>query len=626
MAIPVPAPPASSVAAGSLHQPAATTLEQIFAPSLLLKTAATIRKEVRLIRARDVVDSLDWFLSVDNSIKRLSREIISGAYCPSSPTRYELGKSKGSFRVITSMNIKDAIVFRHIADEALKRAIPHKVAGAFFSRRHSTTPVGKTLTIAPDPYHSFFEIWLKYHQYRTHTMLHGIYNVLVISDITNFFDSIQHDLLIEYLSPLQLPRKLVGLLGRILEALKPLSGHSPNPRVGLPTDELDCSRELAHLFLFEHDHQVTKEFGEDNYVRWLDDQNIGVKSQSEGRRAVNLLTRSLAAQRLTLNSSKTKLLQTSEIAIHFQLDANQQIDNWESKFKSISLSNLSQAQAEFTTLWSDLSSSPHAGKGNWAKILKRLYGNAIKSDSALFEHIALEHLIENPDLDERIFLYFAKRNQGSKLLTMFEQYCSSGENLFEGTESVFWESTLLLDPTTAEERALRTLARQFALGQFHGQVTRPLGRASAIVSLYWLGEKASVLESLFDAATIREAPKEVARAWLAVAFAVKKNALRSIHPRIVGHPADDVSRLSDLLVAIADGSTDSLGAYKHQRSRWPQAGKYYDARSWLALDIASWSPNAKLRAQLKKDFGPFKQLARTVCEKRVYVRVAKKLP
>jgi hypothetical protein len=129
----------------------------------------TIRKEVRLLRARDVVDWIDWFVSLEGSLSTLSRDLVSGLYTPSATTRYELGKSHGAFRVISAFNMRDAIVYRHICDEALQRALPKKVAGAFFSRRHSATPVGNTLTLSADDYHTFFDIWLKFNQYRTHT-------------------------------------------------------------------------------------------------------------------------------------------------------------------------------------------------------------------------------------------------------------------------------------------------------------------------------------------------------------------------------------------------------------------------------------------------------------------------
>jgi len=92
-------------------QPAAT-LEELFEQGRW--TASAIRKEVRLIRARDAVDWIDWFVSIESTLSELSEEIISGRYVPSPPTRYELAKSHGAFRVITSFNMRDAIVYRHI--------------------------------------------------------------------------------------------------------------------------------------------------------------------------------------------------------------------------------------------------------------------------------------------------------------------------------------------------------------------------------------------------------------------------------------------------------------------------------------------------------------------------------
>ena len=79
------------------------------------------------------------------------------------------------------------------------------------------------------------------------------------------------------------------------------------------------ARELAHVFLFEHNRRICQEVGEDNYVRWMDDQNIGVRTLAEARRVVNLLTRSLSLQRLTLNAGKTRFLRPEEVADHSTL-------------------------------------------------------------------------------------------------------------------------------------------------------------------------------------------------------------------------------------------------------------------------------------------------------------------
>ena len=130
------------------------TFEDLFDPSRLRRTAAIIRKELRVLRARDVIDWTDWFVALEPSLASLSQEVISGAYAPSPPTRYELGKSHGAFRVITAFNMRDAIVYRHICDEALERATAEKVPGAYFRdaiprHRSAIRLIWKAMSITP---------------------------------------------------------------------------------------------------------------------------------------------------------------------------------------------------------------------------------------------------------------------------------------------------------------------------------------------------------------------------------------------------------------------------------------------------------------------------------------------
>jgi len=146
---------------------------------------------------------------------------------------------------------------------------------------------------------------------------------------------------------------------------------------------------------------MIEEFGEENYVRWLDDQNIAVRSMTEARRVVNTLTRSLSSQRLTVNSGKTKFLTPEKVLVHFQLDANAEIDSWDSKFKDFE--NVSKARRALNDLWQRISAEDNVQVGNWGKILKRMYAASTKANSDLLERRALEDLVEYPELDERIF-------------------------------------------------------------------------------------------------------------------------------------------------------------------------------------------------------------------------------
>ena len=165
-----------------------------------------------------------------------------------------------------------------------------------------------------------------------------------------------------------------------------------------------------------------------------------------------------------------------------RLEANEELDQWEQRFKRITATNVSQARNELLGCWRRISRGEHVGVGNWGKILKRVYAAATRVDSDLLEGRAQQDLVDHPDqLDERIFGHFAKRNRGELLLNLFSQYCEAGENLFEATETAFFESLLLLDPTPVLAASVRRFASLFAQGGLAGQSGKPMGRASAIL-------------------------------------------------------------------------------------------------------------------------------------------------
>jgi hypothetical protein len=593
-----------------------------FAIAALRATWRQLRKEVRQARIRDAVDWLDWSVGLDRSLVELHGELVTGVYHPAPPSRFEAPKAAGSYRVVTVPHIRDALVYRHIADSILGRLITRKVKGAYFSRSHAATPIGKTFDVTEDPSLSVIEIWLRYNEYRTHTLLNQPYRVLVVTDITNYFDSIPHDLLIEHLAPAGLPREAVGILGKLLEALRPTAGHSCAPRIGLAVDEYDCSRQLAHVFLFAHDRRVVAKVGEDNYVRWMDDQNVGVDSHPLARRVVNLLTRSLAEQRLTLNAGKTKFLTPPQVAAHFQLEANQLLTDWHDAFQRGKKKVTPAIIARFRALWKRIQARPEAREGNWDKILKRVFGMAGELGIPDLEALAPETLVQYPSLAERVFTYYARRNRASQLLILYRNYLHAGENLYEFLEAQFFEAALLLSPSTPVRNALRVLAERFATGAHSRQTGRPLGRANAILCLYWFGTPGKQLSSLFDQSAARALPKEVARTWLACCTARSPKAIDPILHLLIGNAGDDVARLARFLIAVVTSRLATIGAYYHRRARWPSKGYCYDARAWLVFELCSHSKEPRMRASTRTALKHFTSLAVTWPELAIRSRAA----
>ncbi len=154
---------------------------------------------------------------------------------------------------------------------------------------------------------SHFLNWLRFSQYRKHLICEEIYDFIVVTDVTNFFDSILHSHVNEAVRALGLPPRMIGLLFFLLEHLSPRGDYSAQHGIGLPTDEFGCSRTLAHIVLFAHDDAIVRMVGEDHrYVRWMDDQNIATGTRAEALRVLSEVGRSLARIHLAPNAQNDK--------------------------------------------------------------------------------------------------------------------------------------------------------------------------------------------------------------------------------------------------------------------------------------------------------------------------------
>lgn len=338
-----------------------------------------------------------------------------------------------------------------------------------------------------------------------------------------------------------------------------------------------------------------------------------------------MMTASLAEQRLTLNAGKTLFLTPDQVVIHFQLDANKDLEDWNERALHSHETTSDNMRSELEDLWHHYSTAQAANKGNWDKILKRFYASALRVDADFLEDRALEDLVRYPHLGERIFGYLARRNRGAELLDLFQTYMDTGENLFEETEFRFFESLLFLDPNRDLSQRIQVLSELFAKRTLKGQTGRPLGRASATLALFWFGASSPKLLQLFSAEDAPHLPKEVARAWLACVFANKPEAFQQAVRCSFGHSADDVLRIVRFLEQLISGQITSLGNYKNLKPNWPLRGKYYDGRAWLLLAIASHGPNEQLRSRLKTDFPSFRSRATTVPELRLAKEIGLRL-
>jgi len=162
-----------------------------------------IRHELRRTSSRDVVDHLEYDVNPEKWIKRLLSQIANGSYEPARPTRFSLGKSSGFVRTMTLPSIPDLTLYRAITEFVYARAKRREAKHVYFSRSQfskasqvaAADAENELDQVAADyrlrSRRSFLN-WLRFDQYRKHLIFKKVHPFLVVTDITNFFDSVLH--------------------------------------------------------------------------------------------------------------------------------------------------------------------------------------------------------------------------------------------------------------------------------------------------------------------------------------------------------------------------------------------------------------------------------------------------
>jgi hypothetical protein len=435
-----------------------------------------IRQELKNASVRDVVDFLEYDVDPDKWINSLLKQISTGRYEPSALLRFTLGKSLGLSRTMTLPSVPDLVLYRAIVDYLYSKAKRKQHEHVYFRRKLIQTEQKRAQQEASDEIKfatgyrmssrlSFLN-WLKYDQYRKHLLLDRVYPYLVTTDITNFFDSVLHSHVEEALRGLVVPPRMVGLLFFLLERLSIRQDYSGSHGISLPVDEFDCSRTLAHMVLFSHDETMVRLVGESAYVRWMDDQVIGVQSRAEGLHVLSVVSKSLGRLHLTPNSKKSRILSLSEARRHFHLDLNALLDRAEkiASSKSSRTAMNSKLRPFLHQIW--VKAQPHEGIGEYGKVLKRLYRLAGTANARFLRRRALKDVLLDPSLAERVCDYMRSSGSEAEYLKFVMSLMNSDEQVYADVNVAATEAFLRLEASGAVARQIRSLAVTFLRGKF----------------------------------------------------------------------------------------------------------------------------------------------------------------
>ena len=215
-------------------------LEKILDPLTLRKAWKDVRNREREVRltgiplVRDSVGGIAFELSLNDVLDNLRLRLLESTYRPHPPFVIEAAKSKLLHRRLSYLSFEDGLVLGAIVQAARQSLVKDMHPWVSFGRMDQPK---KTANAQEEIIFDYESWWIKWLQYRKLLeVIEGDLNpLLVVSDITNFFGSIDLVLLRSKVSrETELDERATNLLFYFLESLRPSEGYGPSGSLGLP--------------------------------------------------------------------------------------------------------------------------------------------------------------------------------------------------------------------------------------------------------------------------------------------------------------------------------------------------------------------------------------------------------
>jgi len=224
-------------------------------------------------------------------------------------TIIEVPKTPFSTRPGSDFALDDRLAF-HAAVASMAPRIERLLSDAVYSARTSTDPryLNK----------SGRDQWLAWRK-QTVRLIEDGYKWLVKTDVTSYFDNIEHRLLFADIDRVSPDRAVGSALKRMLSEWAPVTAR------GIPQGP-DVSRTLGNLYLIPVDEQM--DTGGWKYLRFLDDIHVLGRTRREVIEGVRTLERECRRRGLGLSGHKTQLLVGGEASASLTDPALDQAQYW----------------------------------------------------------------------------------------------------------------------------------------------------------------------------------------------------------------------------------------------------------------------------------------------------------
>lgn len=232
-------------------------------------------------------------------VQAVNEQLTSDNYTPTYSQQVEVPKGNGAVRPGSIITIKDQIAYTLLL-ESIYPDLHSEIAGT-----QAVTDFGYQLYPASDSQKWFRDWFVSWDSWKDDSLskISQGYQFVVMTDITGFYENIDHKTLFNDLNRIHTPQLVVKTLRAMLKKWNPIDTK------GLP-QAIAASHLLAKLYL----HDIDATLSNKDYVhsRYVDDIRIFCNSKAEAKRAIMDLSIALRKRGLNLQSSKTHVLEAEK--------------------------------------------------------------------------------------------------------------------------------------------------------------------------------------------------------------------------------------------------------------------------------------------------------------------------
>ena len=288
-------PPGGDAPAAGTHRALRqdeVTTDKLLDAVLARDNLARAWKRVKANKGAPGIDGVtveDWPEHARAHWPALREQIEQGRYRPQAVRRVEIPKPDGGKRMLGIPTVTDRVVQQAIA----------QVLTPIFDPTFSASSFG-------------FRPGRNAHQAirQVQASVTAGWRMAVDIDLAKFFDTVNHDVLMNLLGRTIADKRLLDLIGRYLRAGVLVGEHLEPSDIGTPQGG-PLSPLLANILLNQLDGELERRGH--RFARYADDLIILVKSQRAGQRVMRSITRYLEQTlKLTVNPAKSKVAPMSE--------------------------------------------------------------------------------------------------------------------------------------------------------------------------------------------------------------------------------------------------------------------------------------------------------------------------